>query len=266
MSRRGVLDMLGRVLDIPLQPHRVVSLCPSQTETLFELGLDGRVVGITRYCIHPGDRVRNVAKVGGTKKVDLELVRSLQPDLIIAEKEENPREMVEALSDLAPVFVTNVEDPTSAFRMIERLGDLTGCEARAGELVEEIQRAWGAIQKPERKLRVAYLIWRNPWMAAGPTTYIDSLIRHLGWQNVFGDSPESGSRYPEFLLEELHRAQPELVLLSSEPFPFRDRHLEEVRSAVPGARVLLTDGEPWSWYGARMREFPGLVRELKSSL
>lgn len=269
---RVVSDMLGRVLSVPLTPERIVSLCPSQTETLFDLGLGDRVVGTTRYCIHPQQKVESTIRVGGTKRVDLGVIRRLKPDLIIAEKEENPREMVEALSELAPVYVTNVENPASAFQMITRLGALTGAEDRAEMLVREIQAEWSQLPLQERKIRIAYLIWRKPWMAAGPTTYIDALLEVTGFENVFGAREGAVStevavrRYPELTPEQLAQADPEVVLLSSEPYPFQERHLAELQALLPRARVLLTDGEPWSWYGSRMRAFPALVRELHQTL
>jgi ABC-type Fe3+-hydroxamate transport system substrate-binding protein len=262
MSTRPLTDMLGRALVVPERPVRIISLCPSQTETLFDLGIGGRVVGSTRYCIHPAAEVGASTRVGGTKKVDLETVRRLSPDLIIAEKEENPREMVEVLSGLAPVYVTEVVDPPSAFEMIRRLGAVTGTEARASALVDEIQAAWSALPQFSHPLRTAYLIWRKPWMAAGPTTYIESLLSAAGLDNVFGSGGVVAARYPEFTLEQLIERRPELVLLSSEPYPFKDKHVEELRSALPGARVVLTDGEPWSWYGSRMSAFPALLGAL----
>jgi ABC-type Fe3+-hydroxamate transport system substrate-binding protein len=266
MTTRPAIDMLGRSLVVPECPERVISLCPSQTETLFELGLEGRVVGSTRYCIHPAHAVAASTRVGGTKRVDLEMVRRLAPDLIIAEKEENPREMVEALSEIAPVYVTEVVDPPSALAMIRRLGELTRTEARASELIREIDTAWSTLPRFSHPLRTAYLIWRKPWMAVGPTTYIDSLLSAGGLDNVFGNAGAGGPRYPEFTLEQLVERRPELVLLSSEPYPFKDQHVDELRSVLPGARVVLTDGEPWSWYGSRMRSFPRLIRELQSAL
>jgi iron complex transport system substrate-binding protein len=266
MSTKAITDMLGRALIVPERPERIISLCPSQTETLFDLALGGRVVGSTRYCIHPAPEVATSTRVGGTKRVDFEVVRRLAPDLIIAEKEENPREMVEALSEIAPVYVTEVIDPQSAWEMIRRLGELTKTESRAVALEHEISQAWSGLLPFPRPLRTAYLIWRKPWMAAGPTTYIDSLLKAAGLDNVFGAEVEGKVRYPEFTLQQLVERRPELVLLSSEPYPFKDQHVAELQSALPETRVLLTDGEPWSWYGTRMKAFPKLVLCLQAEL
>ena len=259
-----VEDMLGRSLAVPEKPVRIISLCPSQTETLFDLGLGDRIVGTTRYCVHPKELTQKTVRVGGTKKIDLALVRSLHPDLIVAEKEENPREMVEELSQIAPVYVTDVTDFHSALKMIDCLGRLTGASAEAGKIQGEIQEQWGALPRFEKPLRVAYLIWRKPWMMVGPGTYIGSLLQEAGLSLVRGG--QSSSRYPEITEKELIAARPEIVFLSSEPFPFRDVHVQEIQALLPEARVLLTDGELWSWYGSRMRRFPQFLGRLKAAL
>jgi len=262
--------MLGRILEVVEQPQRIISLCPSQTETLFELGLDERLVGITRYCIHPRERASRICKIGGTKNVDFERIRSLNPDLIIAEKEENPKDMVERLSELAPVYVTEVVDRASAVVMIRNLGSLCGVSQRATSLTDEIEKAWQSldIESPSggnsSPLRVAYLIWRKPWMVVGSNTYIDSLIREAGWRNVFGEG--SSSRYPEVTDVLLRNSRAEVVLLSSEPYPFQEKHLDELQALLPSAQVLLTDGEAWSWYGSRMKKFPEFLQSLRNDL
>jgi ABC-type Fe3+-hydroxamate transport system substrate-binding protein len=211
--------------------------------------------------------VKPITEVGGTKRVDLNVIAQLQPDLIIAEKEENPREMVESLSQIAPVFVTDVVDVASAYEMISRLAELIGKPEQGMSLQREIQNEWSHMIADAPSKRVAYLIWRKPWMAAGPQTYINSLLKTAGWINVCADPhAPSASRYPEISLELLAEKKVDYVLLSSEPYPFQEKHLSEVKSALPQARVLLTDGEPWSWYGSRMRRFPALLKSLHESL
>ncbi|MBU6374918.1 MAG: ABC transporter substrate-binding protein [Bdellovibrionales bacterium] len=259
-----VEDMLGRSLAVPEKPVRIISLCPSQTETLYALGLGDRIVGSTRYCVHPQEETQKTVRVGGTKKVDLELVRSLRPDLIIAEKEENPREMVEELSKIAPVYVTDVTDFASALKMIDRLGGLTGSKVEAAKILREIRENWRGLPRFEKPLRAAYLIWRKPWMVVGAGTYIGSLLKEAGLSSIF--EGHSSSRYPEVTEQELIQARPEIVFLSSEPFPFRDSHVQEIQALLPEARVVLTDGELWSWYGSRMRQFPKFLERLKASL
>lgn len=258
-----VQDHLQRVVLVPWVPERIISLCPSQTETLADLGLKDRLVGITRYCIHPDDQLSSIARVGGTKRVDFGLIQSLKPDLIVAEKEENTREMVEELLKIAPVYVTEVVDRASALRMITDLGDLTGRLPRARELVAEIEEEWGRLHRFPRPLRAAYLIWRKPWMGVGAGTYIGSLMREVGLTNVLECT---SNRYPEVSESELQAADPELVLLSSEPYPFAEKHIAELQAFLPRARIVLVDGEAWSWYGSRMRKLPAEILALASRL
>lgn len=256
-------DHLHREVLVPWPPQRILSLCPSQTETLADLGLSSRLVGVTRYCIHPRDSLKDIARVGGTKKVDFDLIGRLEPDLIIAEKEENPREMVEELQKIAPVYVTDVVDRSSAFRMILDLGRLTATEGQAARILREIEGKWSLLEPIQKPLRVAYLIWRKPWMGVGAGTYIGSLLREVGFTNVLECT---SSRYPEVSESELQAADPELVLLSSEPYPFAEKHIAEIQALLPRARILLVDGEAWSWYGSRMRKFPAEILALSSRL
>ncbi len=244
-------DHLHREVLVPWAPQRILSLCPSQTETLADLGLSSRLVGVTRYCIHPRDSLKDIARVGGTKKVDFDLIGRLEPDLIIAEKEENPREMVEELQKIAPVYVTDV------------VGRLTATEGQAARILREIEGKWSLLEPIQKPLRVAYLIWRKPWMGVGAGTYIGSLLREVGFTNVLECT---SSRYPEVSESELQAADPELVLLSSEPYPFAEKHIAEIQALLPRARILLVDGEAWSWYGSRMRKFPADILALSSRL
>lgn len=255
-------DMLGRELIVPAQPQRIVSLCPSITETLFALELDEQIVGLTRYCIHPADKVAAKADVGGTKKLRFEAIDALSPDLIIAEKEENRREDVEQLAEHWPVYVTEVRDISMAHDMMLRLGEVCDRTIQAEQLSLATKTAWQSVPCLPQPQRVAYLIWRKPWMAAGSDTYINDVLQRLGFENVFAGA----GRYPEFSGEELSEMQPEQVLLSSEPFPFADRHVEEIRGILPGAQIQLVDGEMFSWYGAHMRPAAAYLRDLLSRL
>lgn len=240
--------MLGREVRLPGPPQRIVSLCPSITETLFALGLDDQIAGLTRYCLHPEDRVGDKTRVGGTKRLKFDVIEQSRPDLIIAEKEENNREDVERLARSWPVYVTQVQDIPAAFDMVHRLGELCSRQAQAEGLIRNIDDAWQKLPCLSEPLSVAYLIWRKPWMAAGSDTFIDSVMQRLGFSNVFAGS----SRYPEFSLQQLQEKQPRLVLLSSEPYPFKGRHQADLEMALPGAEVMLVDGEAFSWYGSHM--------------
>jgi ABC-type Fe3+-hydroxamate transport system substrate-binding protein len=245
---RTLLDPLGRLVALPTwPPQRIISLCPSITETLFALGAGDRVMGRTQWCIHPQPEIETVPTVGGTKKVNLRRVRELQPDLIICEKEENTREMVEALAPIAPTYVTNVESIEDAHSMLGQLAELLDVAPQATALSDAIQSTWA--YTPTRATRVAYLIWREPWMAAGDRTYIHSVLNHLGFDNVFAGRE---ARYPTFSLGELRALAPERILLSSEPFAFSQVDVDRLAADLPGVSIDLVDGELFCWYGARM--------------
>ncbi|MCS7162085.1 MAG: helical backbone metal receptor [Bacteroidia bacterium] len=258
---RSVTDSLGRTLLVPEAPQRILCLCPSLTETLFALGLEGKIVGRTRYCIHPADKVRHLPVVGGTKKIDLGLVRELAPDLIIAEKEENTKADVEALSAIAPVFVTNVENYEDALQAIRQLGDLTGACSEAEALVEGIERAFAQVSPLPQPRRVLYLIWREPFMAAGQNTYINSLLERL---NLVNEALFLEGRYP--IIEEPSRLHPHFIFLSSEPYPFSEKHIPEVQRLWPHALIHLVRGDYFSWYGVRMLEAAPYFRQLVERL
>lgn len=245
-----VVDALGRRVEAPDRPRRVVSLVPSQTETLFDLGLDEEIAGVTRFCVRPADRVKTKANVGGTKDFRAERIAQLDPDLIVANKEENTQEGIERLAARWPVWVSDVVTVDDALATVRAMGELVGRARRGEELARECAAALDAV--PDfAGLRVAYLIWRKPWMAAGGGTFIDSLLRRAGMRNAFGER----ARYPEISIDELRAPAVETVLLSSEPFPFKEKHAEELREALGGGpAVELVDGEAFSWHGTRMRE------------
>lgn len=230
-------------------PQRIVSLVPSQTELLYDLGLGDRVVGITKFCVRPAEWRRDKTKVGGTKTVNLQQVAALQPDLILANKEENVKEQVEALASLCPVYVSDIKNLDDALAMIREVGVLTGAQERAALMAADIQARFSDVAPAEQEReRVLYVIWRRPWMGAGGDTFIHDMLRRCGWENVL----EAQSRYPSFTATDLLRWQPDRILLSSEPFPFKARHIAEFREYCPQARVELVDGEAFSWYGSRL--------------
>ncbi len=255
-SRRT--DHLGRRVVFHHPPTRIVSLCPSLTETLFALGLDDRIVGRTVYCTRPSDKVQTVPTVGGTKDVDPQAVAGLSPDLIVAQKEENARAIVEDLSRSCPVYVVSVESYHDALRTIADLGDITGHREQASRLVANVKGRFADLASIQPK-RVAYLVWNEPYIAAGSKTYIDSLLAMCGLTNVC-KSPRS--RYPKLTPDDLEALAPEVVMLSSEPFPFDESHVDELRTLLRGAAVLLVDGELMSWYGPRMLDTPAYLARL----
>lgn len=253
-------DQTGRPTDkLVLPAQRMLSLCPSISETLSVLGAP--LVGRTMFCIHP-QQLKNLPHVGGTKTVKIPRVHALRPDLIVAEKEENTAETVAELAQHYPVWVAEVRDINSALQMIADMGRLSGRAPQAAQLLTEIRESRASL-RPLPPLRTLYLIWKSPWMAAGRNTYIHAVMEALGLQNAIEDPK---SRYPALSPAEIEALKPELVLLSSEPYPFKAAHTEEVRAFAPAAKVLCSDGEAFSWYGARMRELPRLHRELAGAL
>lgn len=278
---QSYIDQTGREVKIPFPPRRIVSLVPSQTELLFDLGLENEIVAVTRFCIHPEN---NKPRIGGTKRLRIQEITALQPDLIIANKEENDREQVESLMQDFPVWVTDVHDLESALEMIGQLSMITNRAEKGEQLCAAIQKAFGELkllqakgpdffknngtslvkQNEENlitgnepfpsKVKVAYFIWKDPWMVAGGDTFIASMLEQCGLENIFKDS----TRYPVISPEELQHTGCQLVLLSSEPFPFKQSH----SAFFPNLPVLLVDGEMFSWYGSRILRAAAYFREI----
>lgn len=258
---RNLIDHLGRPLQVVPEPQRIISLCPSQTATLYDLGLGDRVVGLTHFCIHPQKEVDKAVKVGGTKQLKMERVHELKPDLIIAEKEENTKEMVEALDSDYPVYVTEVRDLKSSLKMIRDLGDITGQLEAGNALASEVEVAFKQVLPLTPELKCLYFIWRKPWMVAGQGTFIDSVLKLSGLSNMV-----DGDRYPELSLDEIAKIAPDVVLLSSEPFPFAEKHILELSEVLPNTSFYLVDGEMFSWYGSRMRLAPAYLNNFLPKL
>jgi iron complex transport system substrate-binding protein len=259
---KTVEDDLGREVTFEFPPWRMVSLCPSLTETLFALGLNAEIVGRTSYCIHPAERVRHVATVGGTKDIEIDRVRTLKPDLIIAAKEENAQGTVETLAGTFPVYVVDVADFEDALHAIAALGNLTDRTAAAAVLAGSIRAAFADL-RPRTTHRVAYLVWRDPYMAVGADTYICSVLAKCGCANVCAHLTD---RYPEVTIEMLRRLAPQWVLLPSEPFAFDDTHVAELAPQLAPARVMCVDGQMFSWYGSRMLPAAEYLQQFVASL
>lgn len=254
-------DQLGRTVRIDHPPARIISLVPSQTELLHTLG--ACVVGITRFCVRPDSWYHSLPRVGGTKDVDPDKVAALQPDLIIANKEENDRFQVEYLASRYPVWVSDIHNLTEALDMIRAVGELV-CKAEiAQRLAAGIRQEFGNLPAASH-LRTAYLIWRSPnpvsYMAAGGDTFIQDMLSRCGLINRFAGR----LRYPSVTPGDLMEC--ELILLSSEPYPFRDKHVSELQSLVPHAAIRLVDGEMFSWYGSRLVHAAAYFRELLGGL
>lgn len=244
------IDQLGRKHCFKNSPKRIVSLVPSQTELLHYLGLEDEVVGITKFCVHPNEWFKSKNRIGGTKNVNIEVVKALQPDIIIANKEENVKEQIEALEAIVPVWVSDVNHLQDALAMIEAIGLLTATNEKAQKLIEEINNCFNQLKTPNHKLKTCYLIWRKPYMTVGGDTYINNMLQYAGFENVFANE----KRYPAITIEQLGEAKCDLLFLSSEPYPFKQAHIEELQAAMPNTKILLVDGEMFSWYGSRLLE------------
>lgn len=255
-------DQLGNTVDIPAFPQRIISLVPSQTELLFHLGLDARVSGITKFCVHPETWFRSKTRIGGTKTVKTDLIGQLQPDLILANKEENKKDQVETLQQLYPVWISNVHDFGSALDMIAGVGEITGTAEKASEIISTIRASFAKLKTQNTKLKTAYLIWRNPYMTIGNDTFIHDMLTRCGLENIFTHQ----TRYPETSIEELRKKNCELLLLPSEPYPFKENHVAELQEQLPNTKILLCDGEMFSWYGSRLLESPTYFKHLLANL
>lgn len=249
-----LIDGRGRAISLSSRPQRVVSLVPSTTETLFDLGCADRVVGRTRYCVRPAEGVRDLPKIGGTKDVDPDRVAALHPDLILGNCEENTREIFDALDPIAPVWAAFPRDVDGALDDLSAVGELVGEPERARALREQIERARADLQRAvsNRRFRYAYLIWREPYMSVSDDTFIAAMLAEAGGINVVAGHAD---RFPTLTSDDLRRLDPDVVLLSSEPFPFRERHRDELvaHTGLGADRVRFIDGEHASWHGSRMR-------------
>jgi ABC-type Fe3+-hydroxamate transport system substrate-binding protein len=257
---KDLIDHSGIAVALARPPRRIVSLIPSITETLCHLGLADALVGVTAYCVEPRAIVRSKTRIGGEKDPDLDKIRALAPDLVVANIEENVREHIATLRDWGiPVWVTYPRTVAEGLAMIRELGEVTGTAARAEALLAELEPLHARVQAASARRRpvpVFYPIWRDPWMTIGPDTYIHDLLSVCGAANVFADRAE---RYPTITLEEMAARRPDVIVLPDEPFRFRRAHLADFAPygdvpAVRDGRLHLVDGKPFSWHGPRVGE------------
>lgn len=253
-----VTDQMGNRILLPNPPKRIISLVPSQTEFLFDLGLENQIVGITKFCIYPTEKVKGKALIGGTKNFNLTLIDKLEPDLIIGNKEENYREGIEALQDKYPVWMSDMKNLPEVYEMMACLGKITACQTKATQIIKTIKSGFARLP-PVMPISTAYFIWKNPYMVAASGTFIDEIMQKGGFQNVF----TTPTRYPEIGIDEIKKSNPKLILLSSEPYPFREKHLAEFKEMCPQALIKLVDGELFSWYGSRLQFTPAYLLKLR---
>jgi ABC-type Fe3+-hydroxamate transport system substrate-binding protein len=265
-----ITDQLDRVIALDDLPLRIISLVPSQTELLVDLGLKDRLVGITRYCIHPKELIDEVEVVGGTKKIVQSRIIEAQPDLIICNKEENTQDIVSFCDTVAPVYVSDVSTLENALDMIRDVGVLTGASFKAKSLARNIGQAFKQLSKPDQIKRALYLIWKEPYMAVGGDTFINDMLEKAGFDNVCKEM----ERYPEFTMDQMVELQPDVIFLSTEPYPFKasDKKLfyqpflmaPSINPVKPNIdpKVIVADGEMFSWYGSRLLQAPAYFKKL----
>jgi ABC-type Fe3+-hydroxamate transport system substrate-binding protein len=251
-------DQLGGKVILPWPPIRIVSLVPSQTELLHDLGLNDEVVGITKFCVHPQHWFETKPRIGGTKTLNLKAITALQPDLIIANREENDELQIRRLMEDYPVWTSDVQSLDDALVMINRVGELVNRFNEAAQMTEAIAASFAKL-KPATRKRAAYFIWNQPMMVAGRSTFINNMIQRTGFNNCFANRDQ---RYPEISLDELKVANPEFILLSSEPFPFKPKHAIALKQCCPNATILFVDGQMFSWYGSRLLKAASYLHSL----
>jgi ABC-type Fe3+-hydroxamate transport system substrate-binding protein len=251
------IDQMNREVEIPAKPRRIISIVPSQTELLFDLGLDAEIAGVTKFCIHPAEKVNQKVKIGGTKALNISQVKEINPDLIIGNKEENEREQIEELMQYFPVWMSDISNLDEAISMIKQVGEITGKASGAITIADRVIQQFNKLPFKQSGHRVAYFIWRKPYIVAGKGTFIDDMLTRCGFISAF-----ETTRYPEVNNEQIIAAKPDVVLLSSEPYPFKHKHVREFESLLPHAKVRLVDGELFSWYGSRLLKAPEYFHKL----
>ena len=248
---------------------QIISLVPSITETLYALGLEEQLVAITRFCIYPEDRVKLKPKVGGTKNPKLEEILEFRPDLVMMNVDENRKEDADALRNKGiRLYVTFPNSIPETCEMLKELGGLLVVEEKTKQMISEIL-TYSHFQPPARK-RTLILIWRNPYMTVAPGTYVDSIASVFGFDNIIAPGQD---RYPKLSAEQIVALDPDQVLFPDDPYPFRDRHVEEFRMRFPDMRCVRNNGLAWfdgsyfTWFGYRtllaLKEFPAIAKTLR---
>nr|WP_188493945.1 helical backbone metal receptor [Flavobacterium palustre] len=266
MKNFSLIDDIGTLHVFDKVPQRIISLVPSQTELLVDLGLESNIVGITKFCVHPKDLKFKKAIVGGTKKVDYDKIRALEPDVIICNKEENTLEIVETLRTICPVWVTDIVTVEDNFKMISDFGKLFDCVTETENWNKKLALAFSDFKdfiqgKPVKK--VAYFIWKNPYMVAGSGNFINELLQLNHFENAFAKQ----QRYPEIELQKLNtNGDLDYVFLSSEPYPFKEKDALDMEKITNPTKCIFVDGEMFSWHGSRLLKAFDYFKELHQKL
>ena len=261
-----IIDQLHRSVEFNFPPKRIISLVPSQSELLWYLGVKEELVGITKFCIHPNEMFQLVKRIGGTKTINIDEVKKLNPCLIIANKEEHEQNQIEELAKMFPVYISDIYNLNDASQMIEQIGIITDRENESKKTISSIIEKHQLFKNQHLKInqnKVTYLIWKNPYMAAGSNTFITSMLHEIGFENIFANHQ---NRYPEITVADLQEKQLDYLFLSSEPYPFKEKDIIELQEKLPDTKIILVDGEMFSWYGSRLLYafdyFCELIRKL----
>lgn len=258
-------DQLNRTISIQHIPKRIVSLVPSQTELLVDLGLQEAIVGVTKFCVHPQYLRKEKMVVGGTKQVNFDKIKALHPDIILCNKEENTKEMILELEQIAPVHISDIYTIDDSLELIKMYGDVFDKAESASAIIDEIKvklKDFKLFISDKTIQKVVYFIWKNPWMVAANHTFINEMLSVNKFENIYQDL----NRYPEINLSELKERQPEIILLSSEPYPFKELDKDEFKNVCPETKVKIIDGEAFSWYGSRLLQGFDYFKELQKTL
>lgn len=237
---------------------KIISLVPSITETLFDFGFTSKeIIGRTKFCIHPENGVKEISRIGGTKTINIDKINALKPDLIIANKEENEKLQIEELMKNHRVFLTNVSTLEENDIFLRELGKILNKEEISEKIIDEIHAVIHSTPTIPLPQKTAYLIWKNPYMTIGSDTFIHSVLEQLGFENIF----KSHKRYPIISIDDLRDA--DWIFLSSEPFPFKEKHIDELQQHLPNSKIILADGEAFSWFGSHLKHCGKYFEQLK---
>lgn len=251
---------MQRELKLTSVPKRIISLVPSITELLHDLGLKDEVVGITKFCVHPKNWCDSKVKVGGTKKIKYNVIQELQPDLIIGNKEENTKEEILELEKHYNVLMTDVNSFQDTLEMINLIGLACDKKTKSNELIDQLSKL-GREMVSDKSISAIYLIWNEPFYAVGQKTFINNMMQLAGFKNLI-----TKDRYPEITIENINKLKPQLLLLSTEPYPFGDKHITQLKNSLSITEPVLVDGEMFSWYGSRLLKSFEYFNQLKSDL
>ena len=266
LCEKKMRDQLNRAIHLKETPKRIISLVPSQTELLCDLGLEAYLIGVTKFCVHPHHIKTNVSVVGGTKQIHLDKIKVLQPDIILCNKEENSKDIVDACESICNVHVSDIYNINDSLELIEQYGCIFNRKKEASAILDIIKNELSSFEvfiKNKPTLKSVYFIWKNPWMIAGNNTFINDLLKINKFENSFSNE----ERYPEIKISKSTvNKSVEVVLLSSEPFPFKEFHKKELQDFYPNATIILVDGEMFSWFGSRLTKAFTYFESLRLNL